>query len=286
MTSADRVGGHPDATGGVRRRSLNRPALFAIVAFVLVLNGYAGKIAKSAHGDSLLIAILDLGGVSAIVWFAAFSFFTIASEDEASEGLRRLDRGILAAALLLALLPLNFAGAIGLLATGGYLCGSSASGTPARRLAIVMVALTGPLIWGRVLLALIGPKLLSVDAHVAGFLADVPVSGNIVPFHDGTGSLYVALSCSSVHNMSLAVLLFVTLTQLQRLKMNTALIAAGGAAMLAMAAINMLRLATMARYPEHFAFVHTGWGGTLFGVASFVTAAVIIGAGTVAARPR
>lgn len=280
------VGGYPHVTGTVRGRTLNRPELFAIVGFVLVVNGYAGKIAKSVHGDPPLTTFLNLGGVSAIVWFAAVSFFTIARDGATSDAVRPVERWIVAALMLLALLPINFAGAIGLLAAGCYLWCSSNAASPARRLAIVMVALTGPVIWGRLLLALIGPKLLDMDALVAGFLAGVPVHGNVVLFRGAPGSLYVALSCSSVHNMSLAVLLFVTLTQLQQLKMNAMLIATCGAAMLAMAVINMLRLATMARYPEYFAFVHTGLGGTLFGVASFVSAALIIGAGIVTAQPR
>jgi amino acid transporter len=76
--------------------------------------------------------------------------------------------------------------------------------------------------------------------------------------------------------MSLAVLLFVTLTQMLGLRYTARMVATGVAAALAMAAVNVLRLAALARFPQYFELLHTGWGGTLFGVLGFVAAGAII----------
>lgn len=256
-----------------------RPALFAIVGSVAAVNGFAGKIATAIAETPLLITILDLGGISAIVWFAIGSLFLISGEPPARSDLLRWDKVVAGLTLFLSFIPLNFAGAMGLLLCGAYLAGTSIRGTPDRRLAIVLIGLTGPLIWGRFLLALIGPFLLALDARMAGLLAGVPVDGNVVSLRDGSGSLYVALGCSSVHNMSLATLLFLTLTQLLRLRFTPFLLATGIAAALAMAAVNVTRLAVLARYPQHFDLMHTGSGGTLFGAISFIAAGAIIVAG-------
>ncbi|MGN6122317.1 MAG: archaeosortase/exosortase family protein [Sphingomonas oligoaromativorans] len=253
---------------------LSRPALFAISGGVASVNGFAGKIATAFSTKPVATALLDLGGVSAIVWFAVYSLFAIAQEDERAEP-KRTDRAICALVLVLSFAPFNFAAAIGLLLVGAYLAFTSPGQSASRRMAIVMLALTGPLIWGRFLLALMGPQLLGLDAWLAGLIAGEPVRGNIVGLHGG-GRLYVALGCSSVHNMSLAVLLFVTLTQMLRLHYTRRMMVIGALAALAMAMVNVLRLAALARFPQYFDLLHTGWGGALFGVLSFVAAGAII----------
>lgn len=240
------------------------------------MNGFAGKIATALYSQSWVTAILDLGGVSAIVWFAIATLFAISSEATVEPAMRHADKAVASLALFLSFAPLNFAAAIGLLLCGTYLAATSAPGSADRRIAIVMLALTGPLIWGRFLLALMGPFLLDFDAGMAGLLAGVPVQGNVVNLRGESGVLYVALGCSSVHNMSLAVLLFVALTQALRLRYTPLLLLTGAGAALAMAMVNVLRLATMARFPQYFDLVHTGWGGTVFGTVSFVAAGAVI----------
>ena len=253
-----------------------RAASFALIGSVAAVNGLAGKIATAASTTPLLSAILNLGGVSAIVWFALGTMFIIAHEQPTSLEWQRYDKPAIILILLLSFMPLNFAGAIALLGCGAYLAATSAGGSGERRMALIMIALTGPLIWGRFLLALSGPLLLELDARMAAHLAGVHVEGNVVTLSDGSGSLYVALGCSSVHNMSLAILLFVALVQMMALKCTPALILTAAWATLAMAVVHVMRLAAMARFPQYFDLIHTGWGGTAFGAASFVAAGAII----------
>jgi cell division protein FtsX len=54
------------------------------------------------------------------------------------------------------------------------------------------------------------------------------------------------------------------------------LLLTGAGAALMMATVNVMRLATLARFPEHFELFHTGWGGSLFGAVSFIAAGAII----------
>lgn len=254
----------------------SRAGLFAIVGCVAAVNGFAGKIATAFYSQPLVMALLDLGGVSAIVWFAIAILFTISGEAAAGSALRPADKAVLVLTLFLSFIPLNFAAAVGLLLCGAYLAATSAGNSADRRIAVVMIALTGPLIWGRFLLALMGPFLLHLDAGMAGFLAGIPVQGNVIALPRGHGNLYVALGCSSLHNMSLAVLLFVAVTQALRLRYTALLLVTGAGAALAMATVNVLRLATLARFPEYFDLFHTGWGGSFFGAVSFLAAGAII----------
>ncbi len=278
MSLASAVGADRSATGLAGPWIDSRASLFAIVGCVAAVNGFAGRIAVAVYNQSFVVTVFDLGGVSAIVWFAIGSLFTIASQGTSSPRRQPHDKSVAGLTLALSFLPLNFAAAIGLLLCGAYLVATSAKDSPDQRIAIVMIALTGPLIWGRFLLAFMGPFLLGLDARLAGILAGVPVHGNVVGLRGG-GSLYVALGCSSVHNMSLAVLLFVTLTQTLRLRYTPLLVLTGVGAALAMAIVNVLRLAMMARFPQYFDLMHTGWGGTLCGALSFVAAGAVIAGG-------
>jgi len=263
--------------------SLNaRAEAFAIIGSIAAVNALAGKLATALHGQSLASALLSLGGVSAIIWFALIVMLVIAGKTDKVEALAPLDRPVLASMAILAAIPFNFGGAIAVLLGGAYLLATSASASATRRVAVVMVALTGPLIWGRLLLAFFGPMLLGWDAHLAAAIAGSSVQGNVVDLFGGAGRLYVALGCSSLHNMSLSILLFVVVTQMLQLRLSPALLSVCVASAAAMAIVNILRLATIARFPSHFEYFHVGQGGALFGLASFAAAIAVTGVGVVA----
>lgn len=276
MNFASAVGAGRDASRPWPSPVASRTQLFAIIGCVAAVNGFGGKIATALYSQPMTTAILDLGGVSAIVWFAIGALLTISSDSVTRSAPSPADKMVLGLTLLLSFVPLNFAAAIGLLLCGVYLAFASPADSPDRRIALIMIALTGPLIWGRFLLALMGPSLLRVDARLAGLLAGAPVQGNVISLPSEHGDLYVALGCSSVHNMSLALLLFVALTQVLRLRYTPLLLLTCLGAMLAMATVNVLRLATLARIPQHFDLIHTGWGGSLFGAISFIAAGAVI----------
>lgn len=261
----------------------NRAEAFAIIGAIAAVNALAGKLATALHGQSLAGALLSLGGVSAIIWFALIVMLLIAGKDDNVEALMPLDRPALALMALLAALPFNFGAAIAVMLGGGYLLVTSTSTSSARRIGIIMLALTGPLIWGRLLLAFFGPLLLGLDAYLAAAIAGSSVQGNVVDLFGGAGRLYVALGCSSLHNMSLSILLFAVVTQMLQLRLTPRLISVCVASAAAMAIVNILRLATIARFPSHFEYFHVGQGGALFGLASFAAAIVVTGVGVVAA---
>jgi exosortase/archaeosortase family protein len=251
VSFASAAGGGLDMGRSWRPSVASRAQLFAVVGCVAAVNGFAGKIATAIYSQPLAVAILDLGGVSAIVWFAIGILFVLAS-DTATPGppVRPADKAVLGLTVVLSFIPLNFAAAVGLLLCGAYLALSSPGGSAER------------------------------------LLAGAPVQGNVVSLAGGQGNLYVALGCSSVHNMSLAVLLFVAVTQALRLRFTPLLLLAGAGAALMMATVNVMRLATLARFPEHFELFHTGWGGSLFGAVSFIAAGAIIAWGAHAALAR
>jgi len=148
----------------------DRAEAFAIIGAIAAINALAGKLATALHDHSIVGALLSLGGVSAIIWFALIVMLLIASKADKAEALMPLDRPVLASIAFLAAVPFNFGAAIAVMLGGAYLLATSTSTSATRRIAIIMLALTGPLIWGRLLLAFFGPLLLGLDAYVAAGL--------------------------------------------------------------------------------------------------------------------
>lgn len=71
------------------------------------MNGFAGKIATTLYSQPLVTAILDLGGVSAIVWFAIGTLFAISSEATVKPAMRPADKAVAGLTLFLSFVPLN-----------------------------------------------------------------------------------------------------------------------------------------------------------------------------------
>jgi len=91
----------------------------------------------------------------------------------------------------------------------------------------ILLALTGTLIWGRLFLEVIAPTtLLRLDARFVSLLSGMPSEGNVVNFSGG-GPIPIAPGCSSLHNMSLAVLMWITAVKLLDLTMTRRVLATG-----------------------------------------------------------
>jgi exosortase/archaeosortase family protein len=251
------------------------------------LNGFSDRLLFQVQQGGVARALLDLGGISAVGWFAFYALISIACEDSAAEPLQGRDLAVAGLTVLLCLIPWGAESAIAVLVSGSYAVASAPAGSRSRRVGAILLALTGPLLLGPILLAWFAPLILGLDAHLAAMLVGAPVSGNVIRNIGIIHSIYIAPGCSSLHNMSLAVLLWATLLQLFRMRLTPYLVAVGVTGALAMALVNIVRIAAVARYPASYTYLHSGTGAELFGWASLIAAAIIIGGGIlVSPHPR
>jgi hypothetical protein len=172
-----------------------------------------------------------------------------------------------------------------LLLCAAYLLATTHRHEPARRAALVLLALTGPLIWGRVLLNLFASRILALDAHIVGAVIGTRVDGNIFQAANGSHFLIGDL-CSSVHNMSLAIVLWTTAAMLFSIQVDRRYVLVGVAMAAFMFALNIARLATIGLFPAYFTFLHFGTGAALFGWAGLIGAALLAGWGVTDAAAR
>ncbi len=236
----------------------------------------------SLHETGVIDTVVSLAGVSAVLWFSLFAALRIAVEPGASAW-RRSDRFVLGMIGLCALFS-STAAAIGVFVLGAYLALTAQDGR-ARRIALVLLALSGPLVWGNILLLAFAPVVLALDAQLVGLIVGTGAQGNLVGFVGG-GEFVVYGGCSSVHNVSLAVLLWSSVVALLDLQISRRLLLVGAAAVLAMFALNLARLSAIAMFPANYEWLHSGSGATLFGWAGLLVTGLIIGAGAYDALAR
>jgi len=247
----------------------DRTRLIALLAAIDAINGSWLNIQQSLDDGGIFGLVLSAGGISAAVWFSLYAIITISREAGEARPLQAADAVLMAvmAAAALVPAPLPASGAVMLAAI--YLLAWPASRRE-RRIGYILLALTGTLIWGRLILEVIAPTtLLRLDAQFVSLLSGMPAEGNVVNFTNGH-RFAIGPACSSLHNMSLAVLLWVTAVQLLDLPLTRRIMATGFLAIFVMLLVNGIRLSAIALFPAHFSLLHFGLGAELFGLASLI----------------
>jgi hypothetical protein len=262
-----------------------RGSVFAAAGVLAALNAEAGQIITTLTFQSPVEALTLLAGVSAVIWAAMVAAWKIGSESRRTFG-GTADVVALWVIILLSFLPLSFAGQAGLLLCGVYLLITSPPRDAGRRAAVVLLALTGPLIWGRILLNLFAGPILAFDAHIVASIIGTQVDGNVFQAANAGQRFVIGDLCSSVHNISLAIVLWTTAAMLFNVRIDQRYLGIGIAMALFMFALNIARLATIGLFPAHFAYLHFGTGAALFGWAGLIGAAFLAGMGVVHAAER
>jgi hypothetical protein len=270
VSFARRAGSFPAPPLSIHLK-FGRASLFACAGVLAALNAQAGQIIGTLQFQSAVAALANLAGISAVIWFALYAALKIGFEAEAGP-VAKGDAFVLAPVAILSFLPLSYAAKAALVFVGAYLFFSSRPGSADRRVAYVLLALTGPLLWGRIILLSLASPLLSLDAHLVAAVIGSPVDGNTVQFAGAARSFMVGTGCSSVHNMSLAVVLWTTAAALFNIRADARYLLVGLAMVALMFALNIARLASIGLFPASFDFLHEGAGADLFGWAGLIGA--------------
>lgn len=263
-----------------------RGAAYTACCAVAALNARFYIMAASATDAGAGVAALRLFNVSALVWFALFAAWSITRQGGGQSGAwQRGDAAVLTGTLLASLLPFPFLAAVAGLLAPLWLCLGARRASSEWRAGLVLAAVGLQLIGGRLFLLLFGDVILWADTALVGWAAATDAAGNMLTRPDGT-NLIVSSGCSSVHNVSLALLGWVALVQLVRLRTDRRLLVYVAASVAAMIALNAARIVSLAWFPEHFDMLHHGTGGAMFGWAALLVFAAIAAAGVIDAADR
>lgn len=261
-----------------------RVELFSAILVVAALNAASHRILSSLEAG-LGAAALDLFKISAIIWFALYAILRIGLENAERATPTRTDVMVLAGVILAAFLPTRAPALLAMLAGATYLLATSSKGSAGRRISGIVLTLAGPLLLGPLMLNLAGTELLPVDAWLAATLSGNTAVGNVVQTPLGVPDLLIMPGCSAFGNLTLVVVLAVTLANLMNVPFGPGLRIGVLAAGVAVIIVNTVRLASMAIWPENFEWLHVGGGATLFGYATLLVMAPIIGVAVMRSVP-
>jgi exosortase/archaeosortase family protein len=143
-----------------------------------------------------------------------------------------------------------------------------------RRGAVILLATTVPMLWSVVLFRYFTSSILEIDALLIGWLLGTGNVGNVVRFVDQSGSLFIAPYCSSLANVSLAFLAWVTISRWRPRRSSPKDLCWCFLAAASVVAVNVTRISLMGLSQTHYETVHSQLGSV---VANLVTFGLIAG---------
>jgi hypothetical protein len=207
-------------------------------------------------------ALMSTFDLSVIVWSAWVISLMFLLQGPA-QPVSRSDRIVAACVLLLLLVPAAPVSWLALTGLAIHVLRTVPRSSPLSRGGWILLALTVPMLWTRLLFAAFSDVILLADATLVGWLVGTPRIGNAVQFADGSGYLWIASGCSSLANVSLAILCWITITKTLGRQSSWRDLAWVGLACAAVIAINVVRVSLMGLYPAHFDLIHGPVGATI-----------------------
>lgn len=248
---------------------LGRYQLFAGLSLVAFINGAAARVIRDLNSRDASDLIFNTLEISVIVW-SALAAGTIFLARAPRQELTFADTAVATLASLAILLPVAPASWLALTLLSWHLLRTTESGSHAHRGAWIFLALTIPMFWSRIMFAMFSDTFLEFDALLVSWIVGTGRIGNAVEFANGSGYLWIAPACSSLANVSQAILCYVLFSQTHQ--RNHAAFRPGllATACIAVVAINVLRTSLLGLYSDSFELLHGSVGDTIANWATVV----------------
>src|SRR5215207_1651342 len=173
-------------------------------------------------------------------------------------GAPNLDLAAVALVFSLCLVPIPTLNWAALTIAAFYVAAVTRDGSPLYRASLIALAITGPMAWGPELLNAVFEPFQVIDAQLVSLLVGAGQVGRSVEVVDGSTRIFIAPGCSSFHNISLALLGWVTATKFffasqdgARNQLSWCLVACSGVLL-----INVTRIALIGLYPRYYDAIH------------------------------
>jgi len=243
---------------------MTRNELFAGVFFLGCANGLATRAISTVHQIGWLDAVIGLFGISTIV-LAACGAGVWLMLDRDGKSATPVDLAVSAGALALIALPVGGLSWIAVSGLALYVALFAGAEAPVRRGAVILLATTVPMLWSRLLFQLFENFILEIDASLVGWLLGTQRTGNMVRFANDGGYLVIFAPCSSLANMSLAFVCWITVSALAGHRRSISdlwwcLLACGS-----VIAINVARMSLMGVSLQHYEAIHSQIGDSVVG---------------------
>src|SRR5215831_10522755 len=244
---------------GVVRRAMPREEFFAGLYILGFINGLGGQIIQSINLDGWSARAFER--ISVIEFLACLAGVSLLLRDR-KEAVRTLDLAFAAIFLLFIILPVGVLSWIGVTGLSLYVLLTQPSPS-VRRGAIILLAVTVPMLWSRLLFQFFADIILGIDAALVASVLGTDRVGNVVRFFDSSGYMVFYPGCSSLANMSLAFLCWVTVTQWVNHRWSPTDIIWCLLTCVSVIAVNVTRISLMGLSQGHYQTLHTEFGNTI-----------------------
>jgi hypothetical protein len=251
-------------------RELPRGEFFAGLTVLGCISGLASRMVQSIDRLGWADALFNTFGISAIVWISCFAGIFLIHRDRAI-GVRSPELAIGLGFVFLVILPIGALSWLAVTALSIHIIFST-NVDSSRRGAFILLAVTVPMLWSRLLFQFFANFILQIDASLVGWMLGTHRAGNIVGFADGSGVLVILPSCSSLANVSLAFLCWATVSQLVSHKNSAYDMFWCLMACISVIAVNVTRIGIEGLSEWHYTTFHSAWGDA----ASNITILVLI----------
>ncbi len=244
----------------------SRGTLLGSLAAAGLANGLLNRVIDAVASEGLAGGIAGTFGISALVWIAASICVAQAwTAKPEPAGAWDIACAWIAAAMLC--VPSDIVSWVTVSGVALYFIRRTTPSSALRRAAVILLAITIPCFWSRILFALLSDTILAADAFLVSTAIGTERSGNVFETADGTGAIWIAPGCSSLANVSLAILcwtLFVNARPGNRIKATNAVVWCGLSATVVIA-INVGRMALVGLEPQFYEAVHGRVGSAIAG---------------------
>jgi hypothetical protein len=236
---------------------LRRGEYFAGLFLLACMSGLAARIIQSVNKLGWEEALLNTFDISVIVWISWVAGVSLIFRDR-TVGIRSSELALGVVCIFLVVLPVGALSWVAMTGLSLFIL-LTADVSTTRRGAIILLATTVPLLWSRMLFKFFASWILGVDASLTSWLLGAHRTGSVVEFADHSGQLVIFPACSSLANVSLAFLCWVTLSQLVCHKKSVYDFFWCFLACASVIAVNVTRLTILGLSQWHYATFHK-WG--------------------------
>lgn len=156
---------------------------------------------------------------------------------------------------------------LGLTLLGAYVVWFGARDDMGRAGAAVVLSMTVAMLWAKVVVHFCSLDLAEFDTLLVGLFGNIGSHGNIMLYQNDEGRLIVGWPCTSFANLSLAMMLWLTITRAVRPVPRRSEWWGVIGVTVSLIAINTLRLFLMTFSHDARMLVHDGWPKTAFNFA-------------------
>jgi hypothetical protein len=260
------------------RLGLPRRDIFIWAAVILFLNQLFSMV-KEAQPASLEQLASDFCAVGVFQYLAWYVILRLLSSSELAPTARWRDFLVTAALCLLVFLPTSRMIWVSASGIAIYLWIYNGGDPKLRAAGIVLAALSVQEFWGHIFFKLVAFPLLRAETAVVGTMLQATRAGtvwqdNVITGPNGYGIL-IYTGCSAFHNLSLALLCWLTLNKLRHQNWRVRDFLIGGVVGGTMIVFNLVRLYLMAWDIDLLHYWHDGVGAEVFAISASVTILLI-----------